>query len=201
MNDAPSTSRGPGPVVWLASLAAAAALGFLVHSLVTGPGDVVEGPPPGSVEPVSPSPAEPPSASPSTDADRLFDASMRALAAGDTAGALTRIPAAIEAYESSGRLDVDDMFHLALLREGAGDLTGARAASESVVEDLPNHLLHLSVLARTSAALGDSATAREAWRRFLDAYPAERAEGRPEYEAHAALLPDLEDEAEEGLDR
>lgn len=201
MNDAPSSSRGPGPVVWITSLAAAAALGFLVHSLVTGPGDLVEGPPPGPVEPTSPSPAEPPSAPPPTEADRLFDESMRALAAGDTAGALTRIPAAIEAYGSSDRLDADDVFHLALLREAAGDLAGARAASERVLAEMPSHLLHLSVLARTSEALGDSTAARAAWSRFLEAYEAERADPRPEYEAHAALLPDLKAEAEQGLDR
>lgn len=196
MTDAPS-SRGPGLVVWIASLAAAAALGFLVHSLLTGPGDLVEGPPPGSVEPTSPPPG--PTADPASEPDRLFDESMRALAAGDTAGALTRIPAAIDAYERAGRLDADGMFHLALLREAAGDFPGARSAAETVLANHPDHLLHLSVLARTSAAMGDSTAAREAWRRFLDAYDAERAEGRPEYEAHSALLPDLRSEAEEGL--
>jgi len=205
MADSPNSSRRPGPVVWIAALAAAAAIGFLVHGLARGPGDFVEGPAPGSVEPTTPmaSPGASPAApsSPRELADRRFDRAMRTLAAGDTAAAAPLVAAAIETYENAGGLDADGMFHLALLREAAGDAPAARATAETVLEQHPDHLLHLGVLARVARDLGDTASARAARERFLAAYETERTRGRPEYEAHSALLPELKAEAEAGLDQ
>lgn len=205
MADSPNSSRRPGPVVWIAALVAAGAIGFLVRGLATGPGDFVEGPAPGSVEPATPmaSPGASPTAasSPREAADRRFDEAMRTLAAGDTAGAAPRVAAAIEAYENIEGLDADGMFHLALLREAAGDAPAAQATAETVLERDPDHLLHLGVFARVAGDLGDTASARAARERFLAVYETERARGRPEYEAHSALLPELKAEAEAGLDQ
>ncbi|HSG46835.1 MAG TPA: hypothetical protein VLA43_03355, partial [Longimicrobiales bacterium] len=80
--------------------------------------------------------------SPREAADRLFDRVMRTVAAGDTAGALAFQPMAVQAYQGAEPLDLDGMFHQALL-EALADPAAALVTARRMLAEEPDHLLAL----------------------------------------------------------
>jgi len=121
-------------------------------------------------------------------ADRLFDRVMRADAAGDANEAQTFLPMAIAAHDRARPLDLDGLFHLALLHQTGADHAAAMAIAGEILARDPDYLLGLAVAAESSAAVGDSAAALDYHNRFLDAYDAQLALKLEEYEIHTPTL-------------
>lgn len=136
---------------------------------------------------------------PRASADLLFNQAMSAYESGDVATAQRFIPMAIAAYGELGSLDLDARYHLALLGLAAGRPRDALAQADTIMAEVPDHLLALSVSARAYEELGDEGQAAQFWRRFLDAYTPDVAASRPEYMDHARALPQRRAMAEEYL--
>jgi hypothetical protein len=131
-------------------------------------------------------------------ADRLFDRVMRALSRGDADEAMRFMPMALQAYEAAEPLDHDGLFHLGLLQNAAGDHAAARETAGRILAGNPSHILGLATAAEAAEALGDTAAARAHYRRLLEVYDAESARPLPEYQDHAALLPEYRAAAQRG---
>lgn len=140
-------------------------------------------------------PSELAASGPRAEADQLYDRVMRALAQGELEEAESLLPTALEAYDELGSLDADGHFHVALLRQAAGDPQGAMEAAERILDDHPDHLLGLYAAGETAAELGDAAKARERYARFLEVFDEEQDRDLPEYREHAPMLPQARDEA------
>jgi tetratricopeptide (TPR) repeat protein len=121
-------------------------------------------------------------------ADRLYDRVMRADASGNVAEVQQFLPMAIDAHEMARPLDLDGLFHLALLHQTRGDHVSALAVSGEMLGQNPDYLLGLSVAAESSAAMEDAETARGHYERFLEAYDRELSRGLEEYEIHSVTL-------------
>jgi hypothetical protein len=132
-------------------------------------------------------------------ADRLFNRVMRSREAGDQADVQRFTPMAIQAYQGSGPLDNDGLYHLGLLQLTAGDPAAARTTADQILQTSPTHLLGLSAAATAARLQNDSAAARGFYQRLLDALPAERQKSLVEYQDHAQLLSGIETEAREFL--
>ena len=156
---------------------------------VYGPGRTAPPPPP--TAPPSASAVDLSSMTPRQAADRLFNRVMSAASAGDAAEVTNFLPMAIGAHELVEDLDADGKFHLVLLRMQGSLNEDALASAEEILADQPGHLLGLAGAADASLALGDSASARAFYQRWLDVYDAEMAKGLPEYSDHSALLPTM----------
>jgi hypothetical protein len=133
--------------------------------------------------------------SPREAADRLYDRVMRTLSSGDTAGAMAFQPMGVQAYELAEPLDLDGIYHLAMLQM-LTDRSAALATSERILEVEPDHILGLSVAAEASARSGDEAAATTMYRRLLAAYDAQQARPLNEYLTHRGVLVQARTDAE-----
>jgi hypothetical protein len=134
-------------------------------------------------------------------ADRLFNRVMQARESGDTARAKFFVPMAVQAYQGSGPLDADGLYHLSTLQTFGGDPTAGRASAEQILKSAPTHILGLSAAAQAARAQKDNAAARAYYEKLLSALPTEKSKSLPEYQDHAALLPQIEAEAKAFLGR
>ena len=157
---------------------------------VYGPGRVSLGPPP-AVAPAGASSVDLSSMTPRQAADRLFNRVMTAASAGDDTEVRNFLPMAIRAHEIVEGLDADGKFHLVTLRLQGSLNDDALASAEEILAEQPDHLLGLAGAADASLALGDSASARAFYQRFLDGYDSEMAKDLSEYGDHGALLPTM----------
>ncbi|MSR23233.1 MAG: zinc-ribbon domain-containing protein [Gemmatimonadetes bacterium] len=132
-------------------------------------------------------------------ADRLFNRVMSAAERGDSTEVTLFLPMALQAYDLAQPLDVDGLFHLSLLQREAGQPEAALATAREGLQGSPEHLLNLAASAEAARALGDIETARESYAAMIDAWDREMAAGRPEYEEHSVLLPQLRDAGERFL--
>lgn len=135
------------------------------------------------------------SGTPRQQADRLFNRIMQEQSAGNLDQARFFTPMAIQAYQSAEPLDADGIYHLSLIHAVAGDYEAAIGAANRILSASPTHLLGLAALAEASAASGDTAAARTAWRTFLDNLESERAKGLIEYADHEPILETYEETA------
>lgn len=133
--------------------------------------------------------------SPREAADRLFNRVMTTISQGDTAGALGFQPMAVQAYDRAAPLDLDGLYHKALL-ELLADPAAALATAEEILAQEPDHILALGVAARASLSLGDEAAATAYYEQLLGAYDEEAARTLPEYEGHRNLVADYRAEAQ-----
>jgi hypothetical protein len=150
---------------------------------------------PGAMDPNSPGTTDISQMSPRDAADRLFDRVMRTVSAGDTAGALGFQPMAVQAYELVGDLDLDGMFHVALLQQ-LTDPAAALTTAKRMLEVEPDHVLGLGMAGEASAAMGEQATAREYFQHLLRVYDAQFARNLMEYDAHRNLMTQFKAAAE-----
>jgi tetratricopeptide (TPR) repeat protein len=127
--------------------------------------------------------------SPRAAADELFNHAMAAYETGDDATARRSIPMAIAAYEDLDMLDLDARYHLALLMLAAEQPEDALAQADTILAEVPEHLLGLSAAAQSYDRLGRMELAVEFFQRFLDAYTPDAAASRPEYIDHGRALP------------
>lgn len=122
-------------------------------------------------------------------ADQLFNQAMTAHETGDSAAATQLVPMALAAYRGLETLDPDARYHMALLSLAANRPEDALAQADTMLAEVPDHLLALSVSARAYLALGQEDMAADYFRRFLGAYTPEVAASRPEYLDHSRALP------------
>ncbi len=140
-----------------------------------------------------------PPATPLQTADQLFNDAMAAYETGDSATANQFIPMALMAYQRLDTLSLDSRYHVALLSLAAGRPQDAIAQTDTMLAQVPNHLLALTSAARAYELLGRTAPAIDFYRRFLNAYTPDVAASRSEYIDHGRALPGKRDEAQEYL--
>lgn len=183
-------------------VAGAAVLGLVAVALIpqlTSDGEeplVVSSPP--AAAPATggdPSAIDLSSMTPREAADRLFNRVMQSVSAGDTAQARSFAPMAISAYGMVTDLDLDGLYHVALIQLVNGQPAEALATSNTILESAPQHLFGLFTAAEAQQALGNQEAAEELYRRFLAAYDTEIGTNRPEYSDHAAVLPGMRQQA------
>jgi hypothetical protein len=83
------------------------------------------------------------------------------------------------------------MLHLTATLDAEG-----LADAEAILEEQPDHLLGLAAAGDASLALGDTASARAYFTRWLDVYDAEMARDVPEYRDHTQMIPGMRARAE-----
>jgi hypothetical protein len=150
----------------------------------------------GGVSEFAPPPAAPPPAqSPRAVADQLFNRAMMAHETGQTQQAGIFLPEAIAAYRGLEPLDIDGLFHLALLQLADGDEAGARISADRILAAAPNNLLGLAAAAQASEKSAPN-EAKGFWQRYLDVF--DEQQGRsPEYAHHQQLFPIMRNRANE----
>jgi tetratricopeptide (TPR) repeat protein len=126
--------------------------------------------------------------SPREAADRLFNRVMESASAGDSVSAQGFMPMALQAYQMAQPLDMDGLFHVALLQITAGQLDAALSTALQMLETETNHILALGAAAAAAAELGDAAQARAYHQQVLDSYDSEAGRSLPEYEGHTNYL-------------
>ncbi len=129
-------------------------------------------------------------------ADRLFNRVMTAVAADDSTEVVSFLPMAIRALELAEPLDTDGKFHLVLLRLTGQFNAEALEGAEEILSEQPNHLLGLAMAGDASIALGDSASARVFYGRWLNAYETETGKDLLEYRDHGPMFPEMRVTAE-----
>lgn len=135
------------------------------------------------------------SMSPREAADRLFDRVMRTVSAGDTAGALAFQPMAVQAYQGAEPLDLDGLFHQALL-EGLADPAAALATAQRMLAQEPDHILGLGQAAQASLDMGDTAQAEEYFSHLVRVYDAQFARNLVEYDGHRNIMVEMKSTAD-----
>lgn len=120
--------------------------------------------------------------------DRLYNRIMQAAEQHDTAQVRRFTPMALGAYAQLDSVDVDARYHAAVIRLQTGDIAGAHALADTILEQSPDHLFGYLVRG-TAATLADDPGARsQAEREFLRRYDREMAAGRQEYRDHAPVI-------------
>jgi len=149
----------------------------------------------GGVDPNGPGTTDISQMSPREAADRLFDRVMRTLSAGDTAGAMGFQPMAVQAFDLAEPLDLDGMFHKAMLQQ-LSDPAGALATAQQMMESEPDHVLALGVAGESEAALGNIDAAKAHFQRLLAVYDVQFARNLPEYDGHRNVMTSMKASAE-----
>jgi hypothetical protein len=128
--------------------------------------------------------------------DRLYNRIMEAAEQGDTAQVERFTPMALGAYAQLDTFDADARYHAAVIRLQSGDLAGAHAIADTILEQSPDNLLGYLVRG-TAAGLADDPGARaQAEREFLRRFDREMAAGRAEYRDHAPVIAEFKKTAE-----
>jgi hypothetical protein len=138
---------------------------------------------------------DPLSGTPREQADRLFNRIMTEKSNGNTDQAVFFTPMALQAYQMAEPLDIDGLYHVSLIKAVAGDFTGAEETARQILDAVPTHLLGLAALAEAALGAGDTATAKDAYNKFLDNYDTERVKTLQEYQDHAPILETYEQDA------
>ena len=133
--------------------------------------------------------------------DRLYNRIMQAAEQGDSAQVQRFTPMALGAYAQLDSFDADARYHAAVIRMQSGDLVGAHALGDTILEQSPDNLLGYLVRG-TAAGLADDPGARaQAEREFLRRFDREMAAGRAEYRDHAPVIETFKKEADGGKGR
>jgi hypothetical protein len=128
--------------------------------------------------------------------DRLYNRIMMASQQGDTAQVQRFTPMALGAYAQLDTFDADARYHAAVVRLQSGDIVGAHALADTILDQSPDNLLGY-LLRGTAAGLTDDPGARaQAEREFLRRFEREMAAGRPEYRDHAPVIEEFKKTAE-----
>ena len=124
--------------------------------------------------------------SPQERADRLFNRVMLLNSEGKTDSVLFFAPMAIEAYRMLSPMNADQRYDLGRIAEAAGALPLARAQADTILREIPTHLLGFILAARIAELEKRTGDLRKFEAALLDAYPSEAAKKLPEYERHGA---------------
>lgn len=130
--------------------------------------------------------------------DRLYNRIMRASESGDQQTVTTFTPMALQAYEQLDSVDADARFHLATLKLHSGDVDGAEAIADTLLEKDPGHLFGYVIQGTVARWRKDDAALAKAYKAFLAHYDAETKKGRPEYGDHERMMTDFQAAASSG---
>ena len=184
-------------VAWWMAGALLVGLILVIAYPVYGPGRSATPPAPVAAGPLAgPAGVDLSSMTPREAADRLFNRVMTAVAADDSTEVVSFLPMAIRSLELAEPLDTDGKFHLVLLRLTGQFNSEALEGAEEILAEQPNHLLGLAMAGDASLALGDSASARAYYGRWLDVYETEASKDLLEYRDHAPMFPEMQAMAE-----
>jgi hypothetical protein len=128
--------------------------------------------------------------------DRLFNRIMLAAGRGDTAEVQRFTPMALGAYAQLDTFDVDARYHAAVIRLQTGDVAGAHALADTILEQSPDHLFGYLVRGTAATLSHDPGARTQAEREFLRRYDREMAAGRQEYRDHAPVIEEFKKTAE-----
>ena len=181
--------RGGWPVLFLLGLI------LVIAYPVYGPARAAA-PPPVATPTAGPASVDLSSMTPREAADRLFNRVMTAVSTNDSTEVVSFLPMAIRALELAEPLDTDGKFHLVLLRLTGQFNEEALEGAEEILAEQPNHLLGLAMAGDASLALGDSASARAYYGRWLGAYETETEKDLLEYRDHGPMFPNMKVTAE-----
>ena len=184
-------------VAWWMAGALLLGLILVIAYPLYGPGRATV-PPPVAAGPVVAGPAgvDLSSMTPREAADRLFNRVMTAVSTNDSQEVVGFLPMAIRALELAEPLDTDGKFHLVLLRLTGEFNAEALEGAEEILSEQPNHLLGLAMAGDASLALGDSASARAYYQRWLEAFDTETGKDLLEYRDHSPMFPEMQSKAE-----
>ena len=128
--------------------------------------------------------------------DRLYNRIMQAAEQSDTAQVRRFTPMALGAYAQLDTFDADARYHAAVIRLQSGDLAGAHALADTILEQAPDNLLGHLVRGTAAGLAGDPGAEAQAEREFLRLFDREMAAGRPEYRDHAPVIESFKREAQ-----
>lgn len=124
------------------------------------------------------------SMTPQERAARLFDRIMRLSEEGKRDSVDLFASMAITVYESLGPLDLDARYDLGRIAQVSGQLDIAKAQSDSILAQSPDHLLGLVLAVAVAEARGNQAERAAFERRLLAAESAQLARSLDEYTRH-----------------
>jgi len=130
--------------------------------------------------------------------DRLYNRIMRAAESGDQQTVTTFTPMAMMAYQQLDTVDADARFHLATLKLHAGDVAGATAIADTILQQNPGHLFGYILQGTAARWSKDDKALRKAYAAFLAHYDAEIKKARPEYADHQRMMDDFHQAAISG---
>ncbi|NIM51920.1 MAG: zinc-ribbon domain-containing protein [Gemmatimonadales bacterium] len=139
------------------------------------------------------------SLSPRQAADSLFNMIMRAHEQGDAARFNLFRPMALQAYQMLPELDNDARYHMGLIHAFSGDAEVAEAQADTIEQAVPGHLLAMLLRSSVAQLRGDTTAVQRAYRRFLDNYQSEIAQGRSEYQDHQGSIEAFRSQAQQAL--
>ncbi len=135
--------------------------------------------------------------SPREQADRLYNRIMTLHEAGRSDSVNFFAPMALQAYANLGsELDPDARLHLGLILLATGQPDAAAAQGDTILRGRRTHLFGWLLEGQAALMAGDSASARRAFRSYLQHYSSERAKSVAEYGEHTQILQEVRDEAE-----
>jgi hypothetical protein len=124
------------------------------------------------------------SMTPEDAAARLYDRVMSLHERGRADSVQMFAPMAMQAYEMLGKLNLDQRYDLGRIAAVAGDSATARAQSDTILAQHPNHLLGLILAGNAARMRKDVAAERGFHDQLVAAAPAERAKQLAEYATH-----------------
>ena len=130
--------------------------------------------------------------------DRLYNRIMQAAEQRDTLQVQRFTPMALGAYAQLDTFDADARYHAAVIRLQSGDLAGAHALADTILEQSPDNLLGYLVRGTAAGLAGDPGAEAQAEREFLRRFDREMATAKPEYRDHAPVIESFKKEAEAG---
>jgi hypothetical protein len=187
-------SRSTVPFSWVVA-AAAVIVAAIAILLPRGSGAPAGGAPFADETGADAALLDPLSGSPREQADRLFNRIMTEKSNGNLDQAVFFTEMALQAYQMAEPLDIDGLYHVSLIEAVASDYTGAEETARRILDAVPTHLLGLAALAEAALGAGDTATAKDAWNKYLDNYDKERVKSLKEYQDHAPILEVYEQDA------
>jgi hypothetical protein len=130
--------------------------------------------------------------------DRLYNRIMRAAESGDQQTVTTFTPMAMMAYQQLDTVDADARFHLATLKLHSGDVAGASAIADTILQQNPGHLFGYILQGTAARWSKDDKALKKAYAAFLAHYDAEIKKARPEYADHQRMMDDFHQAAVAG---
>jgi len=124
--------------------------------------------------------------SPTERAERLFNRVMLLNSQRKADSVLFFAPMAISAYQMLAPMSLDQRYDLGRIAEVAGALPLAKAESDTILLENPNHLLGLILGARIATLAGDAPTRKQLEAKFIVVEKSELAKKLPEYDRHQA---------------
>jgi hypothetical protein len=128
--------------------------------------------------------------------DRLYNRIMTAAQQGDTVTVQRFTPMALGAYAQLDTIDADARYHAAVIRLQSGDVTGAHALADTILDQSPDNLLGYLVRGTAATITDDPGARAQAEREFLRRFDKEMATGKPEYRDHAPAIQEFKKAAD-----